>query len=58
MKVSEKYPYLVQISCEACKLDCNACQHCALTLFLTCDLVPKNCALRYNIPKALEGGGS
>jgi hypothetical protein len=46
-----KFPALVRLSCENCKLDCNACQNCHLEEFLKCDLVPKDCALRFNILK-------
>jgi len=48
-----KIPALVRLSCQNCKLDCNGCQNChyGVEEFLTCELVPKDCTLRFNIRK-------
>jgi len=49
MKVSEKYSLLVEISCKACKLNCNVCQHCDIEVFLSCPDVPQDCAVLFNV---------
>jgi hypothetical protein len=48
-KVSERYPAIAEISCKACRLECNVCQHRDLSLFATCNLLPEGCALKHNI---------
>jgi pyruvate-formate lyase-activating enzyme len=51
--VSSLYPDLVLISCKNCKLECNVCQNCDVDEFLKCEIVPEECALRYNILRRL-----
>jgi len=49
LKVKDTYPMFFNVSCKACKLECNVCYNCELDTFLDCDLVPEGCALKHNI---------
>jgi hypothetical protein len=57
-KINEIYPHLVEISCKACELECNNCMYCSFGLeeFLRCEVIPKDCALLFNIRNELKKG--
>lgn len=53
VKVSEKFPHLVELRCRNCELSCNACQHCEVEEVLSCVLVPRECKL-HNVRRLIK----